>query len=148
MPDILHRIGVRSSPKRTYDALTTREGLESWWTSDVKGDFRVGGVIEFRFGDLGFFHMKVLALDPGKQVFWEVVDGPEEWVGTKVSFDLSPEEDFTKVLFKHQGWSEPVEFMHHCSTKWAAYLLSLKSRIETGEGAAFPNDVHISNFAD
>jgi hypothetical protein len=35
------------------------------------------------------------------------------------------------VLFKHQGWKEPVEFMHHCSTKWAVFLLSLKSLLET-----------------
>jgi hypothetical protein len=26
----------------------------------------------------------------------------------------------TTVLFKYEGWQEPVEFMHHCSTKWAA----------------------------
>ena len=28
-------------------------------------------------------------------------------------------DDYTIVLFKHEGWEEPVEFMHHCSTKWA-----------------------------
>jgi hypothetical protein len=33
--------------------------------------------------------------------------------------------------------------MHHCSTKWATFLMSLKGLIETGNGAAFPNDVHI-----
>ena len=38
-------------------------------------------------------------------------------------------------MFKHQGWKEPVEFMHHCSTKWGSFLMSLKSLVETGEGA-------------
>jgi hypothetical protein len=33
--------------------------------------------------------------------------------------------------------------MHHCSTKWGTFLMSLKSFVETGKGAAFPNDVHI-----
>ncbi len=78
-------------------------------------------------------------------MLWQVVDGPEEWVGTKISFDLKQEGDFTIVLFKHQGWKEPVEFMHHCSTKWALFLMSLKSLVETGKGAPYPNDVHISN---
>ena len=79
--------------------------------------------------------MKVLELDPAERVLWQVVDGPEEWIGTKISFDLKQEGDWTIVLFKHQGWKEPVEFMHHCSTKWAVFLLSLKSLLETGKGA-------------
>ncbi len=49
-----------------------------------------------------------------------------------------------RVLFKRQDWSEPVEFMHHCSTKWATYLLSLKSLVETQSGSSNPNDIHIS----
>ncbi len=38
--------------------------------------------------------------------------------------------------------------MHHCSTKWAMFLMSLKAFVETGRGAPFPNDVHISNKGD
>jgi len=34
--------------------------------------------------------------------------------------------------------------MHHCSTKWATYLMSLKSLVETRKGAPNPNDTHIS----
>ena len=90
--------------------------------------------------------MKVLELDPNKRVLWEVVDGPEEWIGTNVSWDLKQEGDFTVILFKQQGWREPVEFMHHCSTKWAVYLLSLKSLLESGEGAPDPKDVKIDNW--
>jgi hypothetical protein len=40
--------------------------------------------------------------------------------------------DWTIILFKHQGWKEPVEFMHHCSTKWGMFLRSLKSVLEPG----------------
>jgi hypothetical protein len=65
--------------------------------------------------------MKVLELDPAKRVLWQVVDGPKEWIGTKVSFELRQEGGWTIVLFKHQGWKEPVEFMHHCSTKWGSF---------------------------
>ena len=34
--------------------------------------------------------------------------------------------------------------MHHSSTKWAMYLISLKASVETGKGAPYPNDVHIT----
>jgi uncharacterized protein YndB with AHSA1/START domain len=141
MPDILHRVGIKSSPDDAYKALTAIDGLADWWTNDTKGQSKVGEVIRFRFGDNGGFDMKVLELEPGKRVVWQVVDGPQDWIGTTISFDLRREDDFTVVLFKHQGWAEPVEFMHHCSTKWATFLMSLKSLIETGKGAPYPDDV-------
>jgi uncharacterized protein YndB with AHSA1/START domain len=145
--DILHRVGVKAStPDKTYEALTTIDGLTGWWTADTNGSTDPGGVIEFRFPPVGGFDMKVLEARPNEQVVWEVVGGPEEWIGTTISWDLRQDDDFTIILFKHAGWREPVEFMHHCSTKWATFLMSLKSMIETGEGAPAPNDVAISNW--
>ena len=148
MPDILHRVEVKSSPDGAYKALTTLEGLSGWWTTDTQGNCNAGGVIKFTFGTRGFFDMKVLELEPGKRVLWQVADGPAEWIGTKVSFELVKNGDVTVILFKHQGWKEPVEFMHHCSTKWAVFLMSLKSLIDTGKGAPFPNDIHITHTWD
>jgi uncharacterized protein YndB with AHSA1/START domain len=148
MVDILHKVGIKSSPLGVYNALATSEGLCGWWTKDTQWDGKVGSVISFRFGDRGFIDVKVLELDPAKRVLWQVVDGPAVWIGTKISFDLVQENDFTLVFFKHQGWKEPSEFMHHCSTKWALFLMSTKSLVETGAGAPYPNDVHISNKGD
>ncbi len=147
MADILHRIGVeQSSPKQVYDALTTLDGLSRWWTEDTSGDPDLGGVIAFRFGPPGGFDMEVVEVDPGTRLRWDVVDGPQEWVGTSVQWDLRQDGDYTIVLFKHEGWREPVEFMYHCSTKWATFLMSLKQLVETGEGAPNPRDVQISDW--
>ena len=147
MPDILHKVGIKSSsPNEVYKALTTLEGLSAWWTDNTKGESnKVGGVIQFRFG-AGGFDMKVLELDPARHLLWQVVDGPEEWIGTKISFDVRQEADWTIVFFKHQGWKEPVEFMHHCSTKWGVFLLSLKSRLETGKGRPAPDDIKLDSW--
>ena len=146
MADILHRIGTTTSPDKVYDALTTRDGLADWWTDDTSGDAAPGGTIRFRFGDAGGFDMKVLEQRANERVEWEVADGPQEWIGTHVSFDLKREDDHTIVLFKHEGWDEPGEFMSHCSTRWATYLLSLKQLVETGRGAPSPHDVTISDW--
>jgi uncharacterized protein YndB with AHSA1/START domain len=146
MPDILHKVGIKSSSLNdAYNALTTLDGLSGWWTTNTTGDGKTGGVLAFRFG-AGGFDMKVVELDPTKRVLWQVVDGPQEWLGTKVSFDLKQEGDWTIVLFKHQGWKEPVEFMHHCSTKWGIFLLSLKSLLETGKGGPHPNEIKIDSW--
>ncbi|MCO8277914.1 SRPBCC domain-containing protein, partial [Actinoplanes sp. TRM 88003] len=141
--DIRHRIGVKdATPHQVYESLTTVDGLAAWWTTDTK---EAGGVLQFRFLQ-GGFDMKVLEARPGEHVRWEVVDGPEEWIGTTVDWRLRQDGDYTIVLFEHQGWREPVEFMSHCSTKWASYLLSLKSLGETGRSAPAPDDVQISNW--
>jgi uncharacterized protein YndB with AHSA1/START domain len=146
MVDILHRIGViDSSPDVAYAALTTLAGLSSWWASDTTGSVDVGGVIKFRFVP-GGFDMKVAELAPSKRVVWQVVEGPAEWIGTTVNWEITQDGAYTVVLFSHLGWKAPVEFMHHCSTKWAMYLMSLKSLIETGTGYPDPRDVQISNW--
>ena len=72
MPDILHRVEIKSSPMDAYRALTTREGLAGWWTTDTQGNCDVGAVIQFRFGTRGRIDMKVLELDPATRVLWQV----------------------------------------------------------------------------
>jgi uncharacterized protein YndB with AHSA1/START domain len=150
MPDILHRVGVKASLADTYKAVATREGLAGWWTTSTTGESKVGGVLKFRFiadgVDIGGFDMKVLEMKPAERVLWQVVDGPPEWIGTRVSWELKQEDDYSIILFQHLGWKEPVEFMHHCSTKWGSYLMSLKSLVETGKGAPSPDDVRIGNW--
>jgi uncharacterized protein YndB with AHSA1/START domain len=144
--DILHRVAVKAPVSAVYSALTTTGGIAGWWTTNTRGDGSApGGVLQLGFG-AGGFDLKVEDLDAGKRVLWEVVDGPEEWIGTRVRWELAQDGDYAVVLFKHEGWREPVEFMHHCSTKWAIFLMSLKSLIETGEGAPDPRDVKIDNW--
>jgi uncharacterized protein YndB with AHSA1/START domain len=147
MADILHRVGIKTaSLNDVYQALTTIEGLSGWWTSNTTGESdKVGGIIQFRFG-AGGFDMKVAALTPPASVLWELAEGPEEWMDTQISFDLKQDGEYVIVLFKHLNWKEPVEFMHHCSTKWAIFLMSLKSLVETGKGAPDPVDVKIDNW--
>jgi uncharacterized protein YndB with AHSA1/START domain len=147
MVDILHRIGVQTpTPEEVYEALTAVDRLAGWWTGDTTGSAEVGGVLRFRFPPVGGFDMEVLEATPSKRVTWRVVDGPAEWIGTTIDWDLRQDGDWTIVLFTHADWREPVEFMHHCSTKWATFLMSLKSFVETGGGAPAPRDVQISNW--
>ena len=150
MFDILHRVGITASLDKVYKALATPEGVAGWWTTDTTGDRKAGGMINFRFTaaghEIGAFSMKILELHANTRVVWQVVTGPAEWVGTKIRFELKQEDAFTIVLFKHEGWKEPVEFMYHCSTKWGTFLMSMKSLLETGKGNPSPHDVKIGNW--
>ncbi|AUN31698.1 SRPBCC domain-containing protein [Niveispirillum cyanobacteriorum] len=150
MPDILHRIGFKNvAPQAVFDALVTADGLSRWWTEGTTGQgSAVGDVVHFQFGDRGFFDMKVVAVEMPTHLRWQVVDGPAEWVGTHVNWDLRQEGDYTILLFRHEGWKEVVEFMHHCSTKWGGFLLSLKDLLEGRTASPWPRDVHIDNWCD
>jgi len=138
MVDILHRVGIDAKPDKVFAALTTIEGLRGWWVSTTSGSAAKGGLINF-----GFCDMEVLAADPGKLVHWRCTRGPAEWLNTEVTFRLEWKEDQTFVLFKHSNWKEPVEFMHHCSTKWATFLLSLRDSVERSAGHPVPRDLKI-----
>jgi uncharacterized protein YndB with AHSA1/START domain len=151
MVSIIHRIGVKSPIDKVYKALSTIEGLANWWTEEVEGEEKVGGKIEFTFrsekGDIkGKMTMEVLQLNAGKNVQWRCIDGPDEWIGTDVTFELSEQDGQTIMLFGHRNWREPVEFTAHCSMKWAVFLLSFREYVETGKGKPSPYDLKIDNW--
>jgi uncharacterized protein YndB with AHSA1/START domain len=146
MVDIRHRIGIRAPQEAVYAALVTREGVAGWWSSGTQGDGGRGGRLTLPFRAPEPYVIEVVAADPATHVRWRVVEGPAEWVGTHVDFRLSRPGEQTVVLFTHEGWAEPVEFLHHCSTKWAAYLFSLRELVERGAGRPGPYDLKIDDW--
>ena len=151
MVDIIHRIGIKAPPSRVYAALASAEGVAGWWTRETAGQSKVGGTINTRFRnpegkEIGYREFEVLKLEPSKEVQWRFTAGPEEWVGTDVTFQLSDVGDQTVVLFGHRNWREWVEFTAHCSMKWATFLLSLRELVETGKGRPSPDDLKVDNW--
>lgn len=150
MLNILHRVGIKAPSNEVYQALATTGGIAGWWTRDTSGDSKPGGVVVTRFfADgklLGGFDLAVEGLEPNSRVVWRVVEGPPEWIDTRINFELNREDDFTVILFRHEGWKEAVPFMSHCSTKWATFLMSLKAYVETGAGRPSPDDLRIGNW--
>ena len=146
MADILHRIAVKATDiNLVYNTLTTLEGLRGWWTEDTSGEpDKAAGTIAFRFA-AGGFDMQVNALSKNL-VQWEVIAGEPQWIGSVISWQLKQADGYIVILFKQEGWKEVTEFMHHCSTKWAIFLMSLKDLIEKGKGAPNPYDVKIDEI--
>lgn len=113
MPNIVHRIGLDNvAPKEVYSALATIKGLAGWWTESVSGESKVGGILQFRFGEDGP-DFEVLELHKPTRVCWRCVAGPSEWIDTHVQFSISTLDDETVLVFRHCGWRDEVEFMHH-----------------------------------
>lgn len=152
MVDIVHRVAAKAPIAKVYAALATVDGIAAWWTRETTGTSRVGGKINTVFHlpdgkELGSIPFEVVALEPNREIRWRFLEGgPPEWLGTEAIFTLSQQGEYTVVRFGHRGWKEEVEFMGHCSTKWATFLLSLTQLVETGKGRPAPDDLPISDW--
>jgi uncharacterized protein YndB with AHSA1/START domain len=134
--EILLGAEVHADAERVVDALTTKEGLSSFWTTDSVAEPQVGS--EARFGFEGSpvpLRMRVNRIDAGG-VEWSCLGDFPLWEGTTVTWSLSPEEEHggTRLLFRHAGFADEQpewEFASIAST-WAGILGRLKILAETG----------------
>lgn len=137
MPSIKHYLIIRSSPEKTYKALTTRKGVANWWTPQTEIGSKVGDINIFDFGERYHNRMKITNLEPNKTVEWECLEGDKEWTGTTFTFDLEEKDGVTILRFVHGNWKEETDFFASCNYHWGYYLRSLKLLCETGKGTPF-----------
>jgi hypothetical protein len=86
--------------------------------------------------------MKLTEVIPGKKVVWLVLDNyfkftkdKSEWIGTKIIFDISEQDNKTQIHFIHQGLVPAYECYDICRDAWTQYIQeSLFSLISTGKG--------------
>ncbi|MDH5731167.1 MAG: SRPBCC domain-containing protein [Gammaproteobacteria bacterium] len=142
MATITHQLGINSEPQQLTQALSELDGLASWWTQQVSGNGCADGVLQFRFNGEGF-DMKVMQMDE-RLVKWRCIGGPDEWIDTEIIFDIQVKESGSELFFTHKGWESETPFHYHCSMKWAVFLLSLKTYLETGKGQPFPHGISIA----
>jgi len=147
MHDIVHELTIAAAPAKIFEAVTTQQGLSSWWTTDCSATPAVDTEATFAFeGHSVVFTMRVDLLEPPELVHWECTGGPDEWVGTKIAFRIEAVEGadganggggpaVSIVRFWHGGWEFEDGLLPRCSFEWAMYLDSLRRFIETGTGS-------------
>ena len=140
MTVIKHLFHINTLKDNVFKALSTIEGLAGWWTVQTSGECKIGGTIEFRFGEMGFCSMKVLESKPSEWIKWECVAGPPDWIGTTIGFYLDENDNKTRVRFEHSGWKEANDFYGACSFAWGRYMESLRQLCQTGQGEAFGSE--------
>jgi uncharacterized protein YndB with AHSA1/START domain len=135
---------VPQSPEEVFAAVTNPK---KWWTGDIEGTAdHVGEEFTYRYGDFHYSKQRVTELVPGQKVVWQVVDSklpgnedPQEWTGTKITFEITQSQGQTELQFSHHGLVPEFECFESCSSAWGFYINgSLKRFITTGEGPATP----------
>ena len=101
-------VSVHAPPSRITDALSTAEGLASFWTTGSHAEPRVGSVARLEFGGPEL-QMHVDQLDPGRRLAWTCLSDfpmpPGHWQHTTVTWDLIPGGNGdVNVVLQHGNW--------------------------------------------
>ena len=137
MVHIRHNVLIDCKPEKIFEALTTKNGIQGWWTIDTVIEPKIGSTAEFIFGSRYHNKMKITDLQPGKRVAWSCYEGDREWIGTDFTFDLEEKEGETLLRFGQNNWNAQTDFYAYCNFQWGKYMVSLKNYCETGIGKPF-----------
>ena len=128
--------------KKAADVFRKINQVSGWWTENMEGGSnQLNDVFTVHFGET-FVNFKVTEYVPAKKVAWLVTDcylhwlnDKKEWKGTEVVFDISEQNDMTKVNFTHIGLEPQVECYNDCVKGWDQYVKSsLVNFIMKGKG--------------
>ena len=87
MANILHRIGIpKTTLEAVYNLIATTRGIETWWTTNVVGESKIGNELQFIFGGEDGPIFKIIELEQNKKVLWKCIVGPPEWIETHIEF--------------------------------------------------------------
>jgi uncharacterized protein YndB with AHSA1/START domain len=131
MPDLLHEIPVDAPAEKVYAALATQKGMRGWWTTDTIMEERVGGLAVFGFLKRAtVFRMKVEELAPSKRVVMSCQGDVDEWKGTKLTWEIAPNDKGSVVQFRHANWREATHMFAMCNSSWGELMHRLKDYSE------------------
>jgi len=137
--DIALQIDIAAEPTAVYTALTTTDGVAGWWTTRNESRSEVGETSHFHFPDAPVsWDMRIDEAVPGKALSWHCTGGPAQWIGTDVTWALTPAPDGgTRVSFDHTGFAAKDEMFRVVTLGWAQMILRLKQYAEGGTRVPF-----------
>ncbi len=138
-------VAISSPARKVYEALTTPQGLQGWWTATCEVATDLGAESTFHFGQTCNI-MRIERLVPGSEVRWRCVHQyhhapgelthPDEWINTLLVFRLfAPTLASTLLDFEHVGLMPGLDCYEICERGWDHFLKhSLKNYVEIGQG--------------
>jgi hypothetical protein len=137
--DYTATIVANVTKKIAFDAITA---VGKWWTENIEGNTEnLNDVFTVHFGET-FATFKVVESIKEQKLAWLVTDcylhwlkDKKEWKGTTLDFDLTAENDSTKITFTHIGLQPEIECYNDCRKGWDQYVKdSLLKLITEGQG--------------
>ena len=74
--------------------------------------------------------MRIVELTPEKRVVWECLGDPDEWKGTRLSWDISQGEGTAILNFVHANWRSTTGRFALCNSTWGELVHRMKAYLE------------------
>lgn len=137
--DFTTTVVVDQSPEQVFNAINNPR---AWWSGDIEGSAKeVNDEFSYRYKDFHFSRQRVVEMVPHQKVVWLVtesqlnyIEDKKEWAGTKISFEISEQNNKTQLRFSHLGLVPEIACFDSCSNSWSQLIQqSLFSLITTGK---------------
>ena len=131
---------VDQTPEQVFIAVNNVRG---WWSEKLEGSSEnLDDEFVYRHGDLHYSKHKLTEVIPYEKVVWltigsklTFVEKQDEWNATQMRFDISKQDNKTKLDITHVGLVPDFQCYDACSKGWTHYLKnSLLPLITTGKG--------------
>ena len=109
MGDVLFTFDVNATPDTVRRALTTTEGITSFWTDKADVPAEVGETLTLGFPDAPVPFDLLLAQSDDKVIIWRTATFPPQWVGTDIRRELSGGDGTSIVAFRHGSFADETE---------------------------------------
>lgn len=134
MAAIVEERTIAATPERVFTALTRAEEIVNWWSSEATIKPTVGTLAAFGFKNGAVLQFEITELDTDKKVSLISRQGPPQWAGTSVTWQLTPAQNGTRAVLTHDRFAQVDEVYEKTRKNWQYFLDSLKSYLETGQG--------------
>lgn len=133
MAEVLHDFPINAKAPKVFEAVSTPEGLDSWWTLKCAGEPTLAVEYSLYFGPEFDWRAVVTRYTSNVEFELRMTKSMPDWQGTRVGFFLKEENAITHVCFHHLGWPAASDHFRTSSFCWAMYLRLLKRYVECGE---------------
>ncbi len=136
MPAIKHTFSTLAAPPRLFEALSTTEGLQSWWCKRCELSAAEGGQHRLRFDKGGQPIEMTFELSESRtneRVVWTCVknDNPA-WVGSTLVWEIEGDEQGSELRFVHDNFADEGPGYRGTVSGWPRFVASLQ-RVAMGE---------------
>ncbi|GAA0674309.1 hypothetical protein GCM10010193_28960 [Kitasatospora atroaurantiaca] len=140
MADIAMQLHIEADADTLYAAISTTEGIRSWFTTTATAGEGVDALHELSFpGVPEPWRLRVTEAESGKRLVLAGENGP--WAGTEQTYELLPQPEGGTVLrFTHGGFPAVDDGYRNFTYGWATKFVQLKAYAETGKPSPFFTD--------
>ncbi|MGA9673506.1 MAG: SRPBCC domain-containing protein [Terracidiphilus sp.] len=137
-PPLSYTFYIAATPEKVWDGFVSPESNRIIFAgADFEADLKPGGSLAWvgpgpDGKPMTYVHGKVLQVEPPILFQYTFAMGPSG-KESRVTLELTPETEATKVTVLHDEWAEDDATYASCSDGWPRILSRLKTLIETGK---------------